>query len=508
MEQRDILQRVRTLLARPDFLGRCSSTALLAGLIYLVERLLPFVALFDHGWAIWWPTNGITLALLLISRRRHWPFIFLGTTLATAFGEPLHVASFPETAAIAVANCLEVLVPALMLPRFYNMTGWLQKPKLVWSFLLSAVLLGPFLSSLLMGAFYNLALHQAFWAIAVRWGVADVVGITLFTPLVLVIISPEVYALFRMPQLPGTLSALGLMLVTSCFVFFQGSYPISFMIGPVLLLVATRCGFSGSVLAINMLAPIVTYGTLHGMGPFSLIVAGQEPYKIIMVQSFLILSLMMAFPISVARVQRESTASQLQHAYLQMEALATADGLTGLANRRRFDAALEAEWRRGLRDGQPLAVLMLDADNFKAYNDRYGHPAGDLCLQSIAKAICDIPQRGGDLVARYGGEEFVVLLPGIDAQGAFSLAEQVRYNVRMLNLPHIDNQTGRVTISVGCASMMPHEDLDAAALLEGSDRALYTAKKTGRNKTCLSEPEAAKRQDAGLDSAIGLTTSS
>ena len=476
---------MRTILIRTDFWGRCFSVALLTALTLLIERVLLAAEPFDHGWPVCWPTNGITLALLLISRRRHWPFILLSTFLATAIGQKVYHGSLHQAPIVALCNLVEVLVPAFILPRFYTLKEWLQQPKLVWSFVVSAICVGPALSALGMGTYYALRLGQPFWFVVERWGVADVVGIVAYTPLVLVLISPQIYALFRMPQLPGTLSALALLGMASWFVFWHTSLPITFLISPVLLLVATRCGFSGSVVAINLLAPIVTAATLRGYGPFALMTAAEQPYRIITLQLFLILALLVAFPISVARVQQESTSEQLQHAYHQMEALATADGLTGLANRRAFDAALEAEWRRGLRDSQPLAVLMLDADNFKKYNDRYGHPAGDFCLQSIAKAICNIPQRAGDLVARYGGEEFVILLPGIDQQGALNLAEQVRFNVRELDIEHQENSTGRVTISVGCASMIPHDGSNAAALVEGSDRALYTAKQQGRDQSCV-----------------------
>ncbi len=490
MRAEDGVRRVRAALSRTDFAGRCFSLALLFSIVFLLEKQLPSIAFLDQGWAIWWPTNGITLALLLISRRVHWPFILCTIALATSFAQPLvqHSPSFLITSTIA--DMVEVIIPALMLPRFYTLSGWLQKPSLVWRFILSATLLGPACSTLLMACFFHWHLQQNFWFIAQRWGSAHVVGIVMYTPMVLVLISPELYALFRRPQLPSTVSALSLLLVASWFVFLHDPHPISFVIGPVLLLIATRHGFSGSVLAINLLAPIATYATVHDMGPFAMTSAlVQEPHKVIIVQFFLVLSLLMVFPISVARVQQQSTSSQLQHAYHQMEMLATADGLTGLANRRRFDTALDAEWRRGVREGQPVAMLMLDADNFKKYNDHYGHPAGDVCLQSIAKAICDIPQRAGDLVARYGGEEFVILLPGVDAEGAHRVAELVRYNVRMLNLPHVANPTGSVTISVGCASMMPRENLDPGALMEGSDRALYMAKQRGRNQACVYQCE-------------------
>jgi diguanylate cyclase (GGDEF)-like protein len=402
---------------------------------------------------------------------------------ASAMQVPLVPGSVSFLVVSTAGNLVEILIPALMLPRFYALATWLQAPRLLWRFVFSAVFLGPACSSLLMGIYFMLVVHQSFWFVVQKWGVADAVGMVMYAPLVLVLLSPETYALFRRPLLPGTLSALSLLTVCSWLVFHQSAYPTAFLISPLLLLVATRCGFSGSVLAINVLAPVATSATLHGLGPFALITGAHEPYRVLAVQVFLILALVMAFPISVARVQQEWTTSQLHYAYLQMEALAAADGLTGLANRRRFDAALDAEWRRGLRERQPVAVLMLDADRFKVYNDHYGHPAGDTCLQAIAKAIGGIPQRGGDLVARYGGEEFVILLPGIDAEGAYTVAEQVRRDVRMLNLPHLGNESGRVTISVGCASMTPCESLDVAALLEASDRALYQAKQGGRDQS-------------------------
>jgi diguanylate cyclase (GGDEF)-like protein len=487
MRRSDLFQRTRELLCGTGPGSRCLSVAVLFALTYALERLLPFVAEFDHGWAVWWPTNGVTLALLLIAPKKHWPFILLPITVATAMQQPPVPGSSSFLFASSVGNCVEVLIPALMLPRFCSLTGWLQAPRLAWKFVISAVCLGPASSSLLMGLYFKLTMHQSFWYIAGNWGIADVVGMVMFTPLTLVLISPETYILFRWRRLSGTLGVLSLLTICCWFVFQQTSYPDAFLISPILLLVATRCGFSGSVLAINLLALLATSATLHGLGPFALLTGVHEPYRVPMLQLFLILALLMAFPISIARLQQESTTAQLKTAYLQMQALAAADGLTGLANRRRFDAALETEWRRGLRNGQPVAVLMLDADRFKTYNDRYGHPAGDLCLQQIAKAICDIPRRTGDLVARYGGEEFVILLPGIDGAGAYSVGEQVRQNVRLLGLPHQDNPAGRVTISVGCAAMMPSHSTSAAALLKGSDQALYTAKQNGRDQTCVHE---------------------
>ncbi len=485
VEACDLWQRVRGRLTRTDPVGRCVSTGLLFVLTYLLERALPYFAMFDHGWAVWWPTNGALLALMLASRREHWPYILLAVQGATALQEPVVPGSITFLLAAAVCNCIEVLIPAWMLPRFYTLDGWLQNPRLVWRFIVFATLLGPALSGLLMGGFFRLVVHQPFWPVVLRWGIADSVGIVMYTTLVLALISPQLYALFRGRRLAETLGIMALLLVTSWVAFIHSTSPMVFLISPVLLLVATRLGFIGSVVALNLLAPLVTLAALHGWGPFGLLTGAQEPRRIVMVQVFIVLSLLMTLPISVQKVQQESAESNLKRAYDQMAALATADGLTGLANRRRFDAALEAEWRRALRDGLPVSVLMLDADRFKAYNDRYGHPAGDACLQAIARAICNIPQRAGDLVARYGGEEFVILLPGVSEDGAYTVAEQVRYNVQKLNLDHEDNPAGRVTVSVGCASIVPRSEISPSDLLEGSDRALYLAKQTGRNRSCI-----------------------
>ncbi|MBI4983773.1 MAG: diguanylate cyclase [Rhodocyclales bacterium] len=168
-----------------------------------------------------------------------------------------------------------------------------------------------------------------------------------------------------------------------------------------------------------------------------------------------------------------------------LESLAHCDALTGIPNRRRFDEALETEWLRCQRNALPLAVLMIDIDHFKLYNDHFGHGAGDRCLVTLATLLTRFLARAADLAARYGGEEFVVILPETDLDGAARLAERLRQQVVAQGIPHAPAAGVRhVTISVGCAAVVPADGKPSAGLLAAADLKLYEAKERGRNRVC------------------------
>jgi diguanylate cyclase (GGDEF)-like protein len=160
------------------------------------------------------------------------------------------------------------------------------------------------------------------------------------------------------------------------------------------------------------------------------------------------------------------------------------DGLTGIANRRHFDVAMEKELRRAKRNGSALSLLMIDIDHFKAYNDHYGHQQGDDCLIQVAAALTALLQRPTDLLARYGGEEFAVILPETNGAGAASMAEAMRAGIRALGLPHLQagDADKHITVSIGIASQNVELPVEAAALIGAADRALYGAKRQGRNR--------------------------
>jgi diguanylate cyclase (GGDEF)-like protein len=168
----------------------------------------------------------------------------------------------------------------------------------------------------------------------------------------------------------------------------------------------------------------------------------------------------------------------------RLEELATTDALTGLRNRRKFDTEIDTEWRRAIRQSGTLALLLIDADHFKRFNDTLGHQAGDQALRAIADCIQQSATRAGDCAARYGGEEFAVLLPGISATEALVVAERIR--LRVAALPA---DPGALTVSIGVASMTPIVTMNYSDLVEAADKALYVAKDAGRNQSKIATPQ-------------------
>ncbi|GAB5094544.1 diguanylate cyclase [Caballeronia sp. LP006] len=184
------------------------------------------------------------------------------------------------------------------------------------------------------------------------------------------------------------------------------------------------------------------------------------------------------------RALRQSQ-QKLLETNLELQRLTHSDGLTGLSNRRRLDDYLDAEWRRAARDRASVGFLMIDVDNFKSYNDTYGHVAGDDVLKLIAHAIETSLNRPADLAARFGGEEFAVVLPSTSAPGLRLLGEKIRIAVEALQVPHAGSATDFVTVSVGGATQDVIDENASKQLVESADLALYRAKRDGRNRVII-----------------------
>ena len=449
----------------------------------LLDRMMPT----SDGWAIYWPFNGIALAFLLLAHRRHWPWILAAFVSAAiwheAGGEPI-----ADVAIDVVSDFIEVVIAAYALPHFHNLRQWMMEPRLVMRFTVAGIFLGPLVSGLPVAWYFSQTRHGSFWHHIEKWAFADALGTVLWTPLILVLFSRETYDLFRLRALPTTLRLLGTLYAVTWFTFLQGSYPLSFLPYPFLLFVALRLGFSGAVIGANMLALISAYLSLQGHGPFVVASHSWDDTQTTLLRIFSTLAMLFVFPLCVMLMERRNFEERLQQAYIDMKQLASVDGLTGIANRRRFDEALEAEWHRALHNQTPLSLLMIDADHFKAYNDRYGHVAGDECLRRIATVLARSTYRPHDLVARYGGEEFAILLPEVPGNLAEGVAHRMRTNVATEDVIHEGNPLGYVTVSVGFSSIVPASGLSPRQLVSAADGALYLAKKNGRNRVYSADP--------------------
>jgi diguanylate cyclase (GGDEF)-like protein len=202
----------------------------------------------------------------------------------------------------------------------------------------------------------------------------------------------------------------------------------------------------------------------------------------------------MASKVDLNNVQLEEKVDErtrdLFEANSKLAALSMTDGLTGIANRRRFDEVLLAEIKRALRSQSPLALMMLDVDFFKNYNDHYGHQDGDECLRRVARLLQSHSRRASDLAARYGGEEFVMIAADTDAASAMALAENIRRSLAVMRHPHARSPLGFLTVSIGVAVLVPNESLTPEDVVRMADKAMYRAKEGGRNRVVLAEDQA------------------
>jgi len=243
------------------------------------------------------------------------------------------------------------------------------------------------------------------------------------------------------------------------------------------------------VQTVIMSVPVLWWAAVYGHGFVRIMV----PFALLQISATL----------SIARncgsmLKRVMLSEQrLSEANARLTALSATDALTGIGNRRAFDQALQSAWQQAARDGTDLALLLIDVDHFKSFNDRYGHPAGDGCLRLIGAVLAAGIRRPSDFAARYGGEEFVILLPATTEAGARELGELLGTMIEEAAMPHQGSPAGLVTVSIGAASMAPSPGDDSAALVALADRALYHAKQTGRARVCTAS------QQAGFTAMVG-----
>jgi diguanylate cyclase (GGDEF)-like protein len=469
----------------------------IAAAYFIADTLLNKFALGD-GWAIFWPLNGITIALLIRKPRREWPLLLGAVALGTGGGEFLDGNSLGSTVVQRAFSVFEVAVSAALLPPFTNLDSWLSQPRLYPRFA-AAVLVGPLVSGLFAAAYFNAFEATPFWSAFDAWALADAMGIAAVLPLALALLSANLRGprdLRRVAVGVGTLlPAFAVMVV----IFISSRYPLIFVLYPLLMLVDWMLGLLGSSLALCAACVMAVFLTEHGYGPFANPV-GLGMSRNLAVQAYLGFHLIGFLPISILFLQQRRMDQELRDSLARADKLASLDSLTGVANRRTLDARLEEQWDLAARNQTPLALLMIDADHFKEFNDRLGHQAGDACLRAIAGTMGRRVSRPADVVARFGGEEFAVLLPDTPLEGARHVAEIIRSAVLQLAIAHPGKPgpaTGDapvapryVTVSLGCAALVPPPGTKSHVLVELADRALYEAKRSGRDRVCVVDPGA------------------
>ena len=463
---------------------------------FLADSALNKIALGD-GWEIFWPLNGVTIALLIMRPRRTWPLLLACVELGTGLGEYLdHNALLSELVQRAF-SALEVTLSAWLLPPFVSLATWLPKPGLYRRFA-TAVLLGPLVSGVLAAAYFHWVESTPFLAAFNSWALADAMGIAAVLPLVLALRSTRLSEfasakrrLLAVGTLAGAISLIGA-------VFAVSQYPLIFVLYPLLMLVDWLLGLFGSSIALLCACVLAVFLTEHGYGPFANpALLGMS--RNLAVQVYLGFHLIGFLPISILFLEQRRMDQELRESLARTSVLASLDGLTGVANRRTFDSQLEERWRLATRNQACLALLMVDADHFKEFNDRLGHQAGDACLRALAAALSRCVSRPADLVARFGGEEFGILLPDTRPEGARHVAETIRAAVEGLAIAHPSALDGpppgtpsrqrHLTVSIGCAALIPAPGDEFQQLIELADQALYQAKGLGRNCVCLADPD-------------------
>ena len=458
------------------------TTAMVAVIYLFVDFALNRFA-FSDGWTIIWPLNGVNVALLLMRPRLTWPFILLGIEVGTGIGECLedsHNLILMQICQRLISG-MEVLISALLLPSFVTLDRWLQTPRIFYKFA-AALVLGPGISGVLAACLFHYVQGQPLLIAFNNWATADAIGIAATMPLALAWRSPQMRSLFERRALFRTLSLLSLAFAGAALIFSVSDYPLVFLLFPLLLLVEARLAFAGSAIAVVGVCLICVYCTTHAWGPF-----GQWPSNLavprdLALQLYFGFHLLALFPASLMFMERRRMAGDLRDTNARLTVLASLDGLTGIANRRSFDDRFAQEWNRAIRHHKPIALAMIDLDNFKQFNDLYGHLAGDRCLCAVADALSRQVQRPEDLVARFGGEEFSLLLPHTSADGAMRVVERIRKAIQDLGIEHIGNTWNCVTASIGYSSIIPTTSDGQSGLIQLADAALYMAKSRGRNR--------------------------
>ncbi len=441
----------------------------------------------SEGVATIWLSNGLVFGLLITQPRRLWLAYFLAGLTADTIADIFYGDPFRIALGVSLANSLEVVTSTLLLTRWFGSPLDLSRRRMLIGFLLISVIGATALTSAI-GAWWTILLigGPSWWQMFRTWYLGDMLGMALLVPLVMTVQKPAFFSMFERKHLPHTLLVLAVSMTVTALVFTHNTDPLIFFIFPAFLLVVFRLGMSGTVVNIFLVTLLAIGLTVRGHGPLMLI-AGTHMllHRIVIAQLFAAVVIFTMFPVAALLGEKEALKNSLAISEARYRKLAHADELTGLPNRRAFNLQLETAWESAITNGHSLALIIIDADRFKEYNDSVGHIGGDACLRSIGQATAAIMEAAGGFAARIGGEEFAVILHECTTARALEVAEQIRLAVEGLGLVHPFSSCGVQTVSLGVAVRVPLNNEQAIDMMRQADEALYAAKLAGRNQVSL-----------------------
>ena len=408
--------------------------------------------------AVLWPVNGLVLALCLLSTDRVAKQALLAAFLGNLTASALGPTGIALGTALAFANLLETGFAWLALRTIVRQHPNLGHPDVLWRFSVFAVLLAPVLSGAIAALAFSTKSHhpQAYWEFFSVWWASDALGMALFAPLLVTFRPAEWRGYLTRERLAPMLLPLVLLVGVTLAVFMQSSYPMLFFIFPPLMWLVFRWGFPGATVGGLVILVISFTMTYCQSGPMMLLENHTPAQRFFLLQVFMGTALLSALPIGMILDHRNRLLARLRRREQEFQHQALHDALTGVLNRRGLMKLLADELEKSVLYHTPVSVVVLDVDHFKAYNDTYGHPAGDDCLIWLSKEMQAVAGSVAAVCGRQGGEEFAVVLPGLSSSEAEAWAEVLRARIDQQNRIHAGADLGRVTISVGVACVNPH----------------------------------------------------
>jgi diguanylate cyclase (GGDEF)-like protein len=489
-------------------------------LMFSLYLALALITMFVFKTITVWPSTGVALAAFLFCGWRIWPAIFAASVAVvliyfTSLVQPFSVIeSLLILLATAGGNTLSAMLALYFCGRVTSLQQsfgdlqWLLK-----RFLPATAICGGIASMFGIGIYWLLDIPwvEHYVTGIANWSVSNMVGALIVTPLLLSFwLQPGWRRM--LDKVRWKYTALVSLLLLAFFLFGPGQIwlPPGFLQPALLLMpllfVALTANQSFIFIFQGLAFLLVWVGTTIGYGPFITAHSAETATAMQLFCGFLatVILIIQALLCEQRKLRKlwtsdllssnrrleqrvQERTQQLSLANRQLEQLSVTDGLTQLANRRRFDEYLQAEWQRASRLQQPLGLMMLDVDWFKSYNDSYGHLQGDEALRQVGQLLKLGARRTTDLAARYGGEEFAMVVPQADIRYLQQQADMLRLAFSSLNIAHQTSPLGRLTVSIGVALLVPQLDENSILLIEKADQALYQAKNKGRNQVVVAK---------------------